>query len=50
MRKPGFTQQLASQLLLGLIGLFVLVPIWSISRLAFELVGDAGCGCTAAGK
>jgi arabinogalactan oligomer / maltooligosaccharide transport system permease protein len=36
MRKPGFTQQLASQLLLGLIGLFVLVPIWSISRLAFD--------------
>ena len=36
MRKPGFTQQFASQLLLGLIGLFVLVPIWSISRLAFD--------------
>jgi arabinogalactan oligomer/maltooligosaccharide transport system permease protein len=36
MRKPGFTQQLASQLLLGLIGLFVLIPIWSISRLAFD--------------
>ncbi len=36
MRKPGFGQQLASQLLLGLIGLFVLVPILSISRLAFD--------------
>lgn len=36
MRKPGFTRQLASQLLLVLIGLFVLAPILSISRLAFD--------------
>lgn len=36
MRKPKFTQQMISQLLLILIGLFVILPIWSISRLAFD--------------
>ena len=36
MRKPKFTQQIVSQILLVLIGLFVLLPILSISRLAFD--------------
>ena len=36
MYKPGFRKQLASQLLLILIGLFVLLPIWSMARLAFD--------------
>jgi len=36
MRKPRFLQQLTSQLLLLVIGFFVLLPIWSMSRLAFD--------------
>src|SRR6266542_6609861 len=36
MRRPDFKQQLFSQLALVLIGLFVILPIWSISRLAFD--------------
>jgi arabinogalactan oligomer/maltooligosaccharide transport system permease protein len=36
MRKPKFTQQVISQIVLALIGLFVLLPILSISRLAFD--------------
>jgi len=36
MRKPRFLQQLISQLLLLVIGFFVLLPIWSMSRLAFD--------------
>lgn len=36
MRRPTFLQQLLSQLALLLIGLFVLLPIWSIGRLAFD--------------
>lgn len=36
MRRPDFKQQLFSQLALILIGLFVILPIWSISRLAFD--------------
>lgn len=36
MRKPTLVQQIISQLGLILIGLFVLIPIWSISRLAFD--------------
>lgn len=36
MRKPNGSQQIVSQLLLILIGFFVIVPIWSISRLAFD--------------
>jgi arabinogalactan oligomer / maltooligosaccharide transport system permease protein len=36
MRKPNLTQQLLSQLALLLIGLFVILPIWSIARLAFD--------------
>lgn len=36
MRRPDRKQQLFSQLALILIGLFVIVPIWSIGRLAFD--------------
>lgn len=36
MRKPGFTRQVLSQMTLLLIGLFVLLPIWSMARLAFD--------------
>lgn len=36
MRKPNLTQQIFSQLALILIGLFVILPIWSIARLAFD--------------
>jgi arabinogalactan oligomer / maltooligosaccharide transport system permease protein len=36
MRKPDPKQQLLSQVALLLIGLFVIIPIWSISRLAFD--------------
>jgi len=36
MRKPNLTQQIFSQLALLVIGLFVIVPIWSIARLAFD--------------
>ncbi len=36
MRRPTFLQQLLSQIGLLLIGLFVLLPIWSIGRLAFD--------------
>ena len=36
MRKPTFSQQVVSQLTLILIGIFVILPIWSISRLAFD--------------
>jgi arabinogalactan oligomer/maltooligosaccharide transport system permease protein len=36
MRKPTLMQQVFSQLALVLIGLFVLIPIWSIGRLAFD--------------
>lgn len=36
MRKPKLTQQVLSQLALALIALFVIVPIWSIARLAFD--------------
>jgi arabinogalactan oligomer/maltooligosaccharide transport system permease protein len=36
MRKPNLTQQIFSQLALIVIGLFVIVPIWSIARLAFD--------------
>jgi arabinogalactan oligomer / maltooligosaccharide transport system permease protein len=36
MRKPTLMQQVISQLALILIGLFVIVPIWSIARLAFD--------------
>lgn len=36
MRRPNLRQQVFSQLGLVLIGLFVIIPIWSISRLAFD--------------
>jgi len=36
MRKPTLMNQILSQVGLLLIGLFVLIPIWSISRLAFD--------------
>lgn len=36
MRRPSLTQQAFSQLALILIGLFVMIPIWSIARLAFD--------------
>jgi arabinogalactan oligomer/maltooligosaccharide transport system permease protein len=36
MRKPTLLQQFLTQILLALIGLFVLIPIWSTLRLAFD--------------
>src|SRR5436190_17469184 len=36
MRKPSLIQQVLSQLMLALIALFVIVPIWSTARLAFD--------------
>src|SRR5215208_3617501 len=36
MRRPDFKQQVFSQLVLLLIGVFVILPIWSIGRLAFD--------------
>jgi arabinogalactan oligomer/maltooligosaccharide transport system permease protein len=36
MRKPDLKQQLLTQLTLIIIGLFVILPIWSIARLAFD--------------
>ena len=36
MRKPTWRQQLFTQMVLLLVGLFVVIPIWSISRLAFD--------------
>ena len=36
MRRPDLKQQLFSQLALLLIGLFVILPIWSMARLAFD--------------
>lgn len=36
MRRPNLTQQILTQLALILIGLFVILPIWSMSRLAFD--------------
>jgi arabinogalactan oligomer/maltooligosaccharide transport system permease protein len=36
MRKPTLFQQIASQISLVLIGLFVVLPIWSMARLAFD--------------
>jgi ABC-type maltose transport system permease subunit len=36
MRKPNQSQQIFSQLALIVIGLFVILPIWSIARLAFD--------------
>lgn len=36
MRKPTLTGQIISQVSLVLIGLFVIFPIWSMSRLAFD--------------
>lgn len=36
MRKPKLTQQIFSQLALIVIGIFVILPIWSIARLAFD--------------
>lgn len=36
MRRPNLAQQISSQLALILIGLFVMIPIWSIARLAFD--------------
>ena len=36
MRKPNLTQQIFSQLALIVIGLFVILPIWSMARLAFD--------------
>lgn len=36
MRKPTLRQQILTQLALVLIGLFVVIPIWSIARLAFD--------------
>lgn len=36
MRRPTLRQQIVSQLALVLIGLFVILPIWSIARLAFD--------------
>src|SRR5260221_12456087 len=36
MRKPKPTEQIFSQLALIVIGLFVILPIWSIARLAFD--------------
>lgn len=36
MRKPTLLQQFLTQILLALIGLFVIIPIWSTLRLAFD--------------
>lgn len=36
MRKPTLKQQVLTQLALILVGLFVITPIWSIARLAFD--------------
>lgn len=36
MRRPTPTQQIVSQVALILIGLFVILPIWSMARLAFD--------------
>lgn len=36
MRKMTFVRQIITQILLVIIGLFVLLPIWSTSRLAFD--------------
>jgi arabinogalactan oligomer/maltooligosaccharide transport system permease protein len=36
MRKPTLFRQIASQISLVLIGLFVILPIWSMARLAFD--------------
>lgn len=36
MRRPNLTRQVLSQLALALIALFVIVPIWSTARLAFD--------------
>ncbi|MEP7134397.1 MAG: carbohydrate ABC transporter permease [Chloroflexota bacterium] len=36
MRKPNLTQQVLTQLTLVLIALFVILPIWSMARLAFD--------------
>jgi len=36
MRKPGFSQQFFTQFSLLILGLFVILPIWSIARLAFD--------------
>jgi len=36
MRKPSITQQIFTYVALLLIALFVILPIWSISRLAFD--------------
>ncbi len=36
MHRPNVNQQIFSQLALILIGLFVILPIWSMSRLAFD--------------
>lgn len=36
MRKPGFWEQLFTQAGLFTIGLFVLIPIWGLGRLAFD--------------
>lgn len=36
MRKPTLRQQILTQLALVLVGLFVVIPIWSIARLAFD--------------
>ena len=36
MRKISFLRQVGSQLLLVLIGLYVILPIWGIIRLAFD--------------
>ena len=36
MRKPSLIKQVISQILLLVIGIFVILPIWSMSRLAFD--------------
>jgi arabinogalactan oligomer/maltooligosaccharide transport system permease protein len=36
MRRPNLRQQVFTQLALILIGLFVIIPIWSMARLAFD--------------
>src|SRR5512133_3843495 len=36
MRKISFLRQLGSQLLLIVIGLYVILPIWGVARLAFD--------------
>lgn len=36
MRRPSFARQLAYQLALALVALFVLLPIWGMLRLAFD--------------